>query len=415
MDFVIEPIVLVVGTLLLASVLVSKLSDQFGIPTLLLFLTVGMVAGSEGVGGIMFDSPEIAQAVGSVALLIILFAGGLDTDWQAIRPVLVPGLLLSTLGVGLTTLLLGAFAWFMLGAYSTIEVGPGGLEWLPALLLAAIVSSTDAAAVFGVFRTSEVQPPRRVRYLLELESGSNDPMAVLLTTAILGLMTQGEGTAAGLAIDLVMQLGVGVAIGCVLGISGTWVVNHLSLSSEGLYPILVLSIGLITFGAAEVFGGNGFLAVYAAGLILGNGLVRKREAIISFQDGLAWLAQIGMFIVLGLFVSPSGLPAVALPALAMAFFLMFVARPISVAACLLPFRPGPRELAYVSWAGLRGSVPIVLATFPASYGIDGAQDVFDVVFFIVLTSVLVQGMTLLPSTRWLSRGSGSTTSESDGQ
>ena len=205
-DFASEPIALVAGILLLASVLVSKLSDHFGIPTLLLFLCIGMISGSEGLGGIHFNSPEIAQAIGSFALLIILFAGGLDTDWKLIRPVLLPGLMLSTLGVFLTTLLLGSFAWYLLGAYKTIELGTGGLQWLPALLLAAIVSSTDAAAVFGVFRTSKVQPPKRVRSLLELESGSNDPMAVLLTTSILGLMTQDTIAPAAIAFDLIKQL-----------------------------------------------------------------------------------------------------------------------------------------------------------------------------------------------------------------
>ena len=400
-DFASEPIALVAGILLLASVLVSKLSDHFGIPTLLLFLCIGMISGSEGLGGIHFNSPEIAQAIGSFALLIILFAGGLDTDWKLIRPVLLPGLMLSTLGVFLTTLLLGSFAWYLLGAYKTIELGTGGLQWLPALLLAAIVSSTDAAAVFGVFRTSKVQPPKRVRSLLELESGSNDPMAVLLTTSILGLMTQDTIAPAAIAFDLIKQLVIGIGMGCLLGIVGAWLINHLTLSSQGLYLILVLAIGLVTFGATEVCHGNGFLAVYASALIIGNRLRRNRESIISFQDGLSWLSQIGMFIVLGLFVTPSALPSVALPALAMAFFLVFVARPISVVACLLPFRTDSRDLTYISWAGLRGSVPIVLATFPASYGIAGAEDIFDVVFFIVLTSVLVQGVTLLPCTRWL--------------
>ena len=401
MDFVIEPIVFVAGVLLFVSVLVSKLSDRYGVPTLLLFLSVGMIAGSEGIGGIVFESPQVTQAVGTVALLIILFAGGLDTDWQAVKPVLAPGLVLSTAGVLITTLALGAFAWFVLGAYSRIELGVGGLAWLPALLLAAIVSSTDAAAVFGVFRTSDVQPTQKVRYLLEFESGSNDPMAVLLTTAILGFMTQGGGSASYIALDLVLQLGLGALLGCLLGVAGTWVINNLVLSSDGLYPLLVLAIGLLTFGTTEFLGGNGFLAVYVAGLVLGNGIVTQRDAIISFQDGLSWLAQIGMFIVLGLFVFPSRLVAVAIPSVVIALFLMFVARPLSVAICLLPFRPSGRELVYVSWVGLRGSVPIVLATFPASYGIEGADDIFNVVFFIVITSVLVQGLSLVPCTRWL--------------
>ncbi|MDG2384241.1 MAG: potassium/proton antiporter [Pirellulaceae bacterium] len=401
MDFAVEPMVLIAGTLLFASIVFSKLSDRFGIPTLLLFLTVGMLAGSEGIGGIAFESPQITRAVGTVALLLILFAGGLDTEWKSIKPVLAPGLVLSTVGVVMTALLLGAFASFILGSYSEIHIGRGGLAWLPALLLAAIVSSTDAAAVFGVFRTSEVQPPERIRYLLEFESGSNDPMAVLLTTAILGFMTQDEGIATYLALDLVLQLGLGAIIGWLLGFTGTLIVNYLKLSSEGLYPLLVLAIGLLTFGVTELTGGNGFLSVYVAGLVLRNGIVPRREAIISFHDGLSWLAQISMFIVLGLFVFPSRLPAVAIPSLVIALFLMFIARPISVTLCLLPFRQSREQIAFVSWVGLRGSVPIVLATFPATYGIEGADDIFNVVFFIVLTSVLIQGLSLIPCTRWL--------------
>lgn len=396
----IEPMMLVAGILLLAGVVASKLSDRLGVPALLLFLLVGMIAGSEGIGGIEFDSPEIAQAVGTTALLIILFAGGLDTNWSAVRPVVGPGLVLSTVGVLSTTLLLGAFTWFMLGSYSSFDIGTRGITWIEAMLLAAIVSSTDAAAVFSVFRTSDIQPKSKIRYLLEFESGSNDPMAVLLTTAILGVMAHGEGSFVQVAFTLVRELVLGGAIGCALGFAGAWIMNRLRLSAPGLYPMLVLSLGLVTFGLAYVLGGNGFLAVYAAGVVIGNRVVKNRESVLSFHDGLSWLAQIAMFIVLGLLVFPSRLLSVAGVSIAMALFLMFVARPLSVAACLLPFRPRKNELAYISWVGLRGSVPIVLATFPATYGIEGADEVFNVIFFIVLTSVLVQGLSLIPCARW---------------
>ncbi len=397
----IESLILTAGVLLLAAVVVSRLSDKVGVPTLLLFLVLGMLAGSEGIGGIAFDSMGAAQSVGTVALLIILFSGGLDTDVAEIRPVLAPGLLLATVGVLLTAMLLGTFAWWMLGEYSSFDIGPKGLTWLQGLLLAAIVSSTDAAAVFSVFRTSDVQPRRRVRALLELESGSNDPMAVLLTTAILGLMTSGSGGAAGVALDLVVQLVVGALGGGAVGLAGAWGISRLKLSAQGLYPILALAIALLSFGIAEALGGNGFLAAYAGGLALGNRVdPALREPLRSFHDGLSWLVQIGMFVVLGLLVFPSRLPAVAGVSVALALFLMFVARPLAVVTCLAIFRPAKGELAYVSWVGLRGSVPIVLATFPASYGIEGADAIFNVVFFIVVTSVLVQGLTLVPCARW---------------
>ncbi|MGI9472047.1 MAG: potassium/proton antiporter [Rubripirellula sp.] len=396
----VESLVLISGVLLFAGVVASKLSDWVGVPALLIFLAIGMIAGEEGLGQIAFDSPHVAQAVGSICLLVILFAGGLDTKWTSVRSVLAPGLLLSTVGVLLTTLLLGAFAWFALGTYSTFDIGLGGLTWTEALLLAAIVSSTDAAAVFSVFRTSDVKPRSGIRYLLEFESGSNDPMAVLLTTAILSVMTSGNASLLGVVGGLFVQLLAGTIIGCGIGFAGSWLVNRLQLSASGLHPILVLSIGLMSFGFAELAGGNGFLAIYVCGVVLGNRLVRHREFVLRFHDGLSWLSQLGMFIVLGLLVVPSRLVAVAGVAIAMALFLMFVARPISVITCLTPFGMQRKEIAYISWVGLRGSVPIVLATFPVSYGIERADEVFNVIFFIVLTSVLIQGMTLVPCARW---------------
>lgn len=397
-----EALILIAGLLLLASVLVSRLSDRFGVPALLLFLIIGMLAGSEGIGGIDFESAEAARSVGTVALLVILFSGGLDTGWAEIRPVLARGLVLSTVGVCATTALVGAFAWLMLGAYSSFDIGSQGISWLDALLIAAIVSSTDAAAVFSVFRTSDVQPPRRMRSLLELESGSNDPMAVLLTTTILGMMTVGDVGAWRIGFGLLQQLVLGGAIGGAIGFAGAWLLGRIQLSAFGLYPIGALAVGLLAFGAADAFGGNGFLAVYVAGVVVGN-MVREtlRGAIRRFHDGLSWLVQIGMFVVLGLLVFPSQLASVAWVALALAAFLMFVARPLAVLVCLVPFRTRRNEMAYVSWVGLRGSVPIVLATFPAAYGLPGADVLFNVVFFIVVTSVLVQGLTLVPCARWL--------------
>ena len=397
----IETLVLIAGILLFVGVVASKLSDWVGIPTLLVFLVIGMLAGEEGVGRISFNSPSVAQATGTVALLVILFAGGLDTQWSSVRSVLAPGLLLSTLGVLITTLSMGAFAWFMLGTYSTFDIGEEGLSWPEALLLAAIVSSTDAAAVFSVFRSSPVKPSARIRHLLEFESGSNDPVAVLMTMAILGVMASSSASIPGVGAKLITELLAGALVGFLLGWCGSWVVNRLRLSASGLHPILVLSIGLTTFGFANLVGGNGYLAIYVCGVTLGNRIVRDHDGVLRFHDALSWLAQLAMFIVLGLLVVPSRLLSVAGVAIAMALFLMLVARPLSVMACLLPFRMPRKEVAYVSWVGLRGSVPIVLATFPMSYGIPGAEEVFDVIFFIVLTSVLIQGLTLVPCARWL--------------
>ncbi len=401
-ELTVEVAILVVGVLLLAGVLATRLSDRLGVPALLLFLGVGMIAGSEGIGGIDFESATAAQAVGTVALLIILYTGGLSTVWSDVRPVLAPGLLLATVGVVSTTLLLGTFAWAVLGDFTRFDFGfSGGITWLQGLLLAAIVSSTDAAAVFSIFRTSDVQPRARIRFLLEFESGSNDPMAILLTTLILGIMNEATSTAGAVAMELTLAFLLGGAVGGLVGWVGVELTNRLPPSIAGLYPVRALAWGLVAFGAADLAGGNGFLAVYAAGLVFGNRMRIYRESIMSFHEGLSWLCQIAMFVVLGLLVFPSKLVPVAGVAVAIALFLMFVARPLSVATCLLPFRTARNELAYVSWVGLRGSVPIVLATYPAVFGIPGADVIFHLVFFIVITSVLLQGLSLVPCARWL--------------
>ncbi len=360
-----------------------------------------MLAGSEGLGGIEFAAYDTARSIGTVALLVILFAGGLDTDWSAVRPVLAPGLVLATGGVIATTLILAGFAWFALATYASFGLGTGGLSWLESLLLAAIVSSTDAAAVFSVYRTSRVQPARHLRSLLEFESGSNDPMAVLLTTALLAIMTQGGSTPWEIVGTLVLQFAVGGLAGGAVGYAGAQLANRVALPAAGLYPILVLALGFCAFGLAEALSGNGFLAVYTGGLVIGNTIARGRAAVMGFHDGLSWLMQIGMFIMLGLLVFPSQLFPLAGVASAIALFLMFAARPLSVLAGLLPFRMKRNELSYVSWVGLRGSVPIVLATFPAAYGVESAETIFHLVFFIVLLSVGIQGLTLVPAARWL--------------
>ena len=397
----IELIILVGAGLLLASVLSNRLSDRFGVPSLLLYLLIGMIAGSEGLGGIAFDDPAQARNIGTVALLVILYSGGLDTEWKAIRPVLAPGLTLSTAGVVLTMTLLAVFIKFVLGNWTTFDFGPSGVSWLEAFLLAAIVSSTDASAVFSVFGASQVQPREKLRNLLEIESGSNDPVAVLLTITILGLMTgAGDPTIAVIG-SVAGNFLLGGLVGGLVGGIGVALCNRRKTGKAGLFSILVLAWGLAAFGLAEILGGNGYLAVYVAGLVVGNRLKRYRGEVLSFHDGLNWLMQVLMFVMLGLLVFPSQLLPVAAVSVAIALFLILVGRPLAVMACCLPFGLQKNETAYVSWVGLRGSVPIVLATFPATYGIADADRIFHLVFFIVLISVLVQGSSLIPAARRL--------------
>ncbi|OZH52053.1 potassium transporter [Hydrocoleum sp. CS-953] len=397
----VEQLFIGAGVLLLAGIIASKAANKLGVPALLLFLLVGMLAGSEGIGGIEFDNPMQAKLIGDLALTLILFAGGLDTQWTQIRPVLWKGLTLSTVGVGITALLLGSFAWFMLGSFSDFNIGPEGITWSEGLLLGAIISSTDAAAVFSVLRTSKLGLKGDLQPLLELESGSNDPMAVLLTVQIVEILSTGDTSIIKLLLSLFLQIGVGGAFGYGMGRAIVWVVNHLRLSSQGLYPVATLAMAMLTYGITDLFGGNGFLAVYIAGVVMGNFRFMYSETIRSFHDGLSWLMQIVIFLTLGLLVFPSRLLPVAGVAIVIAIFLIFIARPVSVFICLVLSRYSLREKLFISWVGLRGSVPIILATFPVTAGISGGRSIFNVVFFIVLTSVLVQGLTLAPVARWL--------------
>ena len=390
----------IAGLLGLAAVVASRVSHRLGLPALLVFLALGMIAGSEGPGGISFSDAQQAQDIGSVALLVILFAGGLMTRWRDVRPVLAPGITLATAGVLITTAVFGVFAWWALGTYESFDIGRTGLTWPEAFLLAAIVSSTDAAAVFAAFGGRPVRPKQRIRSLLELESGSNDPMAVVLTTTIiLGLTAAQLGPGAVLG-HLVSQIVVGLLIGVAAGAVGAAAVNRFNLPADGLYPVLVLSLGLLSYGVTDLLGGSPYLAVYLTGLVLGNRVSRAHHLIKGFHDGLSWLAQITVFVLLGLLVTPSELPAVAPVAIALAAVLALVARPLAVWLCLWPFGYPRNEKAFVSWAGLKGAVPIVLATFPMTAGLQASETLFNVVFFIVIASVLVQGVTLTPSVRW---------------
>lgn len=378
------------AVMLLVSVLASKVSDRFGIPALLLFLGLGMLTGSEGIGGIYFDDPALAQFIGVIALVLILFSGGLDTEWKSVRQVLVDGILLSTLGVLITALVVGFFISRLLD-FSVLE----------SLLLGAIISSTDAAAVFAVLRSKGINLKGKLVPLLELESGSNDPMAIFLTIGMLLLITHPQSSPLNLIGLFLTQMILGAALGYGMGRLLIPLVNRLRLGYDGLYPVLTLAWVFLTFGVTDRLGGSGFLAVYLCGIVLGkHDFIHKRQ-LLRFHDGLAWLMQITMFVTLGLLVFPSRLLPVAGSGLLIAALLILLARPISVFVSLA-FRPiSWREKAFLSWVGLRGAVPIILATFPLLSGISNADTIFNVVFFVVLTSVLFQGTTIPLVARWL--------------
>jgi potassium/hydrogen antiporter len=377
------PVIVAGAVLLLASVFASKAAGRFGVPALLLFLAVGMLAGSDGPGGVPFDNPALAQALGIVALAFILFGGGLDTTWDEVRPIAAPAVALATLGVLLTAGLTGWFASWLLG-----------LPLLEGLLLGAIVSSTDAAAVFAVLRSRHVRLPPRLKSLLELESGANDPMAVFLTVGVITLILVPGTTAWRLVLTFFQQMTIGVLAGHALGRAGAWVVNRARLEYQGLYPVVTVALVLLTYGMTDAIGGSGFLAVYAAGIVMRRADFIHKRSLIRFHDAMAWLMQIVMFLVLGLQVFPARLGAVALAGGGIALFLMLVARPLSVMPMLALFRMGGREQALAAWVGLRGAAPIILATFPLVAGVPAAGRFFHLVFFIVLISTLVQGTSI---------------------
>ncbi|MBP6937564.1 MAG: potassium/proton antiporter [Deltaproteobacteria bacterium] len=385
-----ENSVIIIAILLLLSIVASKVSDRFGIPALLVFLALGMLAGSEGLGGIYFDDPSLAQAIGVVALSLILFSGGLSTQWQSVRPIFAWGFILATLGVCVTALVVGLFS-VMVFDFTIME----------GLLLGAIVSSTDAAAVFSILRSKGISLRGQLKPLLEFESGSNDPMAVFLTIGMIQVLTQPESSLWDMVRLFALQMSIGLAAGYVMARVTLYLVNRLKLGYEGLYPVLTLSLALLTYGLSDKLGGNGFLAVYITGIIAGNSKFIHKRSLLQFHDGLAWLMQITMFLTLGLLVFPSHLLPVMGLSLLIAVCLILVARPAGVFLSLLPSPFSFREKAFISWVGLRGAVPIILATFPFLAGILQADLLFNVVFFVVLTSVLLQGTTIQYLARWL--------------
>lgn len=388
--FVIDSLLLLGGVLLLVAVLASKLAARFGLPVLVLFMLVGMLAGEDGIGRIDFDNYQLAHAIGTVALCLILFDGGLRTPLGALRLAWKPSALLATLGVLITAAVTAVFAWLVLD-----------LGWLEALLLGSIVGSTDAAAVFSILRSKGLHLKPRVAATLEVESGSNDPMAVLMTVAVLEALTGEAGSAADWLLFFVQQMGLGLVAGVVVGALSVALINRVRLDAAGLYPVLSGACCILSFGGAAALGGSGFLAVYVAGILIGNRRTVYQRGNLLFHDGMAWLGQMTMFLVLGLLCTPRELVGVALPGAAIALGLIFVARPLAVFV-LLPLSGFTlRERVFFSWVGLKGAVPIVLATYPLLFGIESGPLIFNVIFFVVLVSAVAQGWSLPMVARWL--------------
>ena len=390
MNYPIEYILLGASVLLLFSIIASKVASKLSVPALVIFILVGMFAGSEGPGGIEFDNAWAAQSLGVIALAFIIFSGGLHSSWKSVSPVLLAGISLSTIGVFLTAILIGLFVYYLFD-----------FPILTALLLGAIVSSTDAAAVFSVMSSSGTKLKGSLKDLLEFESASNDPMAVILTLGFIHLITNPEASVWSMIILLVQQMIFGIIIGYVMGKVIVFKVNRLRLDFEGLYPVLTLSLVIFTYGLTASIGGSGFLAVYITGLMMGGTEFIHKQSLTRFHDGLAWLFQITMFLILGLLVFPSQLLPVFLMGVLISLFLIFIARPVGVFISLPFGRNNLKQKTFISWVGLRGAVPIILATFPLLAGVPKAEILFNVVFFIVITSVLIQGTTIPLIAKWL--------------
>lgn len=385
-----ENILLLGSILLFLSIIASKTSYRVGVPALIMFLLLGMLAGSDGPGGIYFNDPKLTQFIGVIALNFILFSGALDTKYGSVQPVLKQGILLSTVGVVLTAAVVGLCAHWL-----------ADIPLLESFLLGSIVSSTDAAAVFSILRGRSVGLKRNLRPMLELESGSNDPMAYVLTISLLSFYGNHEQTGLDLLFLFLQQMIIGAGLGFLLGKGIVLIVNKINLDVDGLYPVLVTALVLFTFSITDFVGGNGFLAIYISGLLVGNAQLIHKKTLIQFYDGVAWLMQIIMFLTLGLLVFPSQILPIMGIGIFIAAVLMFVARPIGVFISLAAFRIPFRDKLFISWVGLRGAVPIVFATYPLLAGVESASTIFHIVFFITVTSVLLQGTTLAIVAKWL--------------
>lgn len=390
MLFTAENILLVGSILLFISIVVGKTGYRFGVPALLLFLVVGMLFGSDGLG-LQFHNAKTAQFIGMVALSVILFSGGMDTKFSEIRPILSPGIVLSTVGVLLTALFTGLFIWYLSGMSWTNIYFPITVS----LLLASTMSSTDSASVFAILRSQKMNLKHNLRPMLELESGSNDPMAYMLTIVLIQfIQASGMGTGAIIG-SFIVQFLVGSAAGYILGKLAILILNKINIDNQSLYPILLLSFVFFTFAITDLLRGNGYLAVYIAGIMVGNNKIMYRKEMATFMDGLTWLFQIIMFLMLGLLVNPHEMLEVACVALLIGVFMIVIGRPLSVFLCLLPFKKiNLRSRLFVSWVGLRGAVPIIFATYPVVANVEGSNAIFNIVFFITIVSLVVQGTTV---------------------
>lgn len=375
--------IMLVALLLIASVVVTKFSSRLGVPSLVLFIAVGMIVGSDGLGFIYFDNAEVAQLVGVFALIVILFEGGMQTKWQDIRPVIAPSISLATIGVILTTSIVAVAAKFVLQ-----------LSWFEAFLVGAIIGSTDAAAVFAALKGKNIKG--NLEATLEAESGTNDPMAVFLTISFIQLLTFDQVNIWGLVGSFFWQMGAGLMVGLGVGYIASFSLNRINLDSSGLYPLFALSFAFLAYSASSLIQASGLLAVYVAAVLVGNSELAYRYSILRFHEGFGWMAQILMFIILGLFVFPTEVfrPSVMFDGLVIALVLILVARPLATFISLVGFGFTSKEKIFLSWAGLRGAVPIVLAIFPMLAGVENSQVIFNVVFFTVLTSALAQGSSI---------------------
>ncbi|WP_392455443.1 potassium/proton antiporter [Chryseomicrobium aureum] len=385
MTFTVDSAIFVLSILLIVGVATTKFSSRLGLPSLVLFIGVGMIASQY----IYFDNAKITQLVGILALIVILFEGGMQTKWRTMRTVLPAATSLATIGVLLTTVGIGVVAKFVLG-----------LSWLEGMLFGAIVGSTDAAAVFAVLGNKNIKP--NITSTLEAESGTNDPMAVFLTITFISLIQAEAGPLLSLIGSFFWQMGIGLLVGLLIGRLSVWAINKINLDSSGLYPVLAMGFAIFTYAFTTAIGASGLLAVYVMAVVLGNMDLTYRHSIFRFNEGFAWMMQICMFILLGLLVFPNQLRDVIWQGLLLALILMFVARPLGVYISLLFSQFNAKEKLFISWAGLRGAVPIVLATYPLLAGLENADLLFNVVFFVVLLSALFQGATLTPFAEKLS-------------
>ncbi|MCD7975747.1 MAG: potassium/proton antiporter [Tannerellaceae bacterium] len=393
-----EGFLLLGSIILFFSIIAGKAGCRFGLPALLLFLGVGMLFGSDGLKLVNFNNFPLTQFIGMLALTIILFSGGMDTKYSEVKPIMGQGVILATVGVLATTFITGGFIYWICNYVLSYDM----ITFPLALLMAAVMSSTDSASVFSILRSKGVYLKQRLRPTLELESGSNDPMAYMLTLLLISYIQMGGMNLGEAALSLCLQLSIGAIGGYALGRLSVIIINYIDIDNESLYPILLLATAFFTFAFVTLCKGNGYLAVYIAGLVVGNAKIIHKKSIATFFDGFAWLWQIMMFLALGLLVNPKELLPVAVIGLSVGIFMILFARPVSVFLCLLPYKNfDTKGKLYISWVGLRGAVPIIFATYPIIAGIPNANLIFNVVFFITILSLLIQGTTVTLAAKWL--------------